>query len=627
MIELARLQLKRDRLLAAGMAASLLASLPVAWLAARADGLAQYSLQATILFWVAVGLPGFAVLFGGSAGAELASTPSRAAELLLPVSPSRRAWGGLLGAALNFLGVSLLVGAAALSLRSAALTDASLIDALVGTSWWWGNEHAFTLAFAGSLPYFLLASFLGAYLFRHGVLGGLLGTLLGGAMLVSLGLGLGLEATHPDRASFGGICLALVVAASAACGLALHRLAPWAERKPRASGWVLAGLAGLAALGALASAAAFLGESRRVKATTRLVEPAYWWFRQLPRALPVARGVVLQSLDGELFWATEDGRRTLLARNTGFNGFVPTFPHTSVAEDAEGNPWILVEEPTRRPEPRRWAVWAGNPARELELKARFTHEWNWVELVRRGRELGLMTWNLGYAPIPALGRQPEWRGGSMEGGAAIRALAAAYVADGAAAELSADSRTLIHRPADGPIRTWRLPGRAMPEVPGVVLDRVGSAAAPVFLVRLFKKKDRPGLARCFPDGRVETLWEEVKEGEFQRLAPLPAGGYRLSRYESWEARFIGEDGELSAPSRLASRGDPLRYDGSRVWLVSGASLEEVEIPSGRRLKVTPLPKPGEGGYQLRVVPGGFFLHTGAELEFVAWDGTRRRLGK
>lgn len=626
MTEIARLQFKRDRLLAAGLAACLLLSLPIAALATRGEGLSQYALQATVIFWVVLGVPGFAVLFGGSAGSQLASAPARGAELLLPVSAQRRAWGAALGAAVHSAALAALAVGVAFAYKGIAPGDDSLSDLLFGGISWWLGEPWHVLAFFGALPYFLLTSLLGAYLFGHGVVGGVLGCLLGGGLLGSAFLGLSLQLFHPERVGFSGWTAFLAIASPLGAGYALQRLAPWVERKERLGAWRVAGLAGLAAAGALGGGAALWWTSWSLKPATSLVDADYRFQLSLPEPRAVAEGAVLLTLGGDLIWTDAEGNRRVLARNRGFDTLIPSFPHQSMVEDERGRVWVLLEEATRRPGPRRFAVWSGEPREGLEVVSRFTLDWNWAQLVRKGAEVGLMTWERGYAALPPLGKEPIWDGKAMVSHG-VRSVLEGWVAAGWAASVGRDGRSLEWLgPGNRKVR-WALPGWAQFREARAVTDRVGPADAPVFLVRLDGPKGA-GLARCFPDGTVKIDW--LGTALLPSLAPVPGGGYELDDGSAGSLRFIGEDASLSAPmdrrGRFAFKA--LRYDGKRAWFLEGGRLLERQVPSGRALRTTPVAAPHRHrGRQLRVVKDGFFQHNGSELEFVRWDGGRNALGR
>lgn len=407
MLELARLQFRRESVLAAAMAASVLVSLPIAFWVSRGD-VVPSAVQATVLFWVVLGLPGFALLLGSSTGAELASAPSRSAELLLPVSPSRRAWGGLAGAAIHMVWLGALVLLVAWAAPRGGPLDDFWRVALPYEFSWKNNEFAFTLTFLGSIPYFLLASLLGAYLFRHGVLGGLIGGVLAGWMLFWLAIGLSVQAFNPDRAHFLPAALACLAAGWLGCGWTLHRLAPWAERKARLAPARLACLAALAALGAAGSTAAALRQGRQLGATTRIVLEDGWPrpFRSSERS---PAGVMLMSMDGDVLWVTSDGkRRALLGAPSQWQVF-PDWKHMSYLVDDEGRHWLLVAE-EYLDDQRSWqyAVWTWTPEGEPTLRSRFS---GWYpSLARRGKEVVLRSYGEGFSPLPAQGRQPVWDG-------------------------------------------------------------------------------------------------------------------------------------------------------------------------------------------------------------------------
>lgn len=507
MIEIARLQFVRDRRVALGLAAAVLASMPLALLAsARADGFGRHALEATAAFWVLLGLPAFAVLFGGSVGAELASSPSRSAELLLPLAPERRALGGALGALAHLSWVGALVllaaGAVALFIRSGGYDTAVWREMLcVGALPW---------AAGGMLVYMLLVSNLVAYVFRHGILGGLAGLLLGGATFASLAYGMALETFFPG-VSFSWKAALIAALAVGGSAYALWALAPWAERKSRASAARLAALAVLAGAGAVGGVGAAALEGKLVLGSTRIVEDGWSLQDTIPEP---EEGVLLQSVAGALYWATPDGARVRLPGPAGSKRVIG-WPTTSAVRDASGRRWLLVSEGRLPGLANQLAVWEGAPREGFSLVARFSSP-DWPRLVLHGREV-LLESSRGLARIPAQGRQPVWEGFRLPPIGEWPAPPGRYY------ELSHDSRTAVIR------NPWTV----------VKLDRV-IGLQPVSVRLLAFDGKRLALRR-----EGELLELDAATGEVLSAVPLAPRGGRFEMRVGRGGVFVHSDGELS----------------------------------------------------------------------------------
>ena len=172
MIDFAMLELRKNRRTLLGIAGVFAASLPLEAWALRA--LACYPFLAGVnvagRLWIALGLPGLALLLGSSAGAALRRESSRGTEDALPISPYRRAWTALAAAALQEgILITLFVLAEALisSLPGQREWGAHMLP-LMG----WGWQACGLLFFSMCA---LIASFICAYAVNSGVLGGLAG--------------------------------------------------------------------------------------------------------------------------------------------------------------------------------------------------------------------------------------------------------------------------------------------------------------------------------------------------------------------------------------------------------------------------------------------------------------------
>src|SRR5262249_2854372 len=96
MLEYAKLELRKNRLLTGGLAGAFVVTLPIpALVAPLAQLKAAQSVHAALAFWTAFGVAVLAAFLGGASGGELRSQPSCAAEAPLPISPRGRAFGAL----------------------------------------------------------------------------------------------------------------------------------------------------------------------------------------------------------------------------------------------------------------------------------------------------------------------------------------------------------------------------------------------------------------------------------------------------------------------------------------------------------------------------------------------------
>ena len=113
MLEIAKLQFRKNRLPFVGMAATLVASVPFGAAVALLSGHpGRFGVDSMLYFWSFIGLPLIAVLLGSSAGAANANDPLRSAEEILPVSDGRAAFASAGTSALQ----ALLLGALFLGL-------------------------------------------------------------------------------------------------------------------------------------------------------------------------------------------------------------------------------------------------------------------------------------------------------------------------------------------------------------------------------------------------------------------------------------------------------------------------------------------------------------------------------
>ncbi|HBL17183.1 MAG: hypothetical protein A2X36_06790 [Elusimicrobia bacterium GWA2_69_24] len=669
MIEYAKLELRKNRVLFIGMALTFLGSIPfaAAMTALNRQG-ALAGFNAVLLFWTILGLPLIAILFGASSGAGLRAETAQEAESPLPVSPRCRA-GGAVAACLAhvlLLGMLILLTSAVIS---PAWRETLFSGALASTF-----VRAFFTLTLFTLATLLLSSFIAAYAIGQGIVGGVLGALIGGTAAGALSLGLGLQAVFEVRAAFTTLAL-FSMAVSLPAGLfALDRLAAWVERRPK-RGWREGFLIALATtLGSLAACAAFAHAYHRLTRSLTIAaagDAFYPWISTrnddvlFPGARRVSRkGVLLHSFEGGLIWMTPEGDRAPLipARPRSFTellGYLYFWDRIeSVLWDADGGLWVLVAPDQADPVHQLWHGWIGRPfSLHSRLEGRRPYQ-----LVRRGSELGMLAWgdateDGSYAPIPPRGARPRWVTLGMK---RSDFLLRGWEEAGLAARLSADGRTLTRRTPDGRTRRWTLPGKGPA---AAVVKPTALGGQTLFALQLRLKDGGYALALCRPDGTVTTHWPSA-DGASYWLETAPDGsawGWRngltlhlaapdgallppldlepiaraalgeKTRLERWGNRLLRREA-FGAGRTLTRWGTgAVRIEGTRAWLVlNHRLLVVVDAATGKLLSRWELPAYSDArrysDTTFHIAESGFFLHTGRRLYFIDWAGTRRDLG-
>lgn len=660
MTEFMRLELRKNRLLAWGLGAAFLASLPLAALGTRLGGHPVADvLNAALLFWTLGGLPLFGVLIGASSGVGLRSEPNESAEAVLPLSPLHRTSGALVAGALRLAALAALVLAVAWLIspawrsilfepaRHIIFTDRPPAPPFVRPLFW-------SLPF--SLGYLLLLSFICAYAMRQGVVGGAFGFLLAACTAACLALGWQLEEEHFRTLRFTPIGIAVMAVALAGAVAALRWTAPWVGRDARLGlrGAALTVL-GLAA-GALASAAAFQLSVQTIRRSTQFIDLGYMPFtsqtlspHDTMMARPTDRGTTLRTIDDDIFWVTQEGAVTRLLHGEpkdlwAILGYTWTDVE-SMVWDSDGDLWLM--RLPHRWEGGRQELWRGRPESELTLHARL-QSGDGGRLVQIGGEVGLsksesvdfsMTRSREYwATLPLKDGKPRWQEiGDLEAFAAKRLLE-----QGLAGRLDASRKLLSRRTPGGGSVTCRFPAAAS-ESPGIVLPHAVGPKGPVFFMRIIPDGDGvPFTAACMPDGQVRTGWAG-KARYLHAMDRTPQGAvwtwFNLGRLGIAEPdgtfhglldmrpafrdilMLPGTEGYL--PKLVHNEGTTLWLLAHQRWLVkvdgsAGTVLARWELP--------PDPVPDDIYHPvLHPVEGGVFVHDGRALHLVDWEGRRRRI--
>lgn len=621
------LELRKNRMVMAGLSAAFGASLPLAALMAAANRRSpQTAVDAALLFWVFLGLPPAACLIGGVGGAGLRGE-FRGAEAPLPISPQRRAAGGALAAVLVVAALGALVAAVGW------LASPQWRAALEGIEE--GGELIRTLfaPLAYGLVLLAASSFTLAYGLGHAAAGGILGGGLGGFAAGCLLWGsmiklfLMLELPFAPVAVFSGV---LALGGTAA---ALRLWAPAVERSSRlgpVQGCALA--AGLIA-GALSGAGALTVYLRRAETALSPLREGRAWASIGGQAQqfadaggPWTRGMLAGNIRGDLVRVEPDGRREILieGRSRDLRELLrrPWRPITSVRWGGDGTLWVLADDRTN---PFRGAeLWRGRPGAGFSVVKRFTGDPFPHSLERRGREVGLLSWRFSDKPrrhfyASPTGEDPRWEPVAVP----ERFFGSAWAAEGRAARLSEDARFLrVERPKPA---SWILPGRALAEG-GAYLPAYRLGRETAFFVPVALKEGGRALAVCLPGGKVRLEWRagagmslSVEQHQDGTIWGPGEGTVRLAATPG---------GEFLPPFRTPEGARVLRARAGRVWLLASGDLVELDPRSGRELRRTALPKAARqwgGGTGASPREEGFFYQTADGLDFVDWDGRSRRM--
>jgi len=658
MIEFAKLELRKNRLLFIGMTLTFLGSLPLVCIGmAPTEIPVRQGLNAALLFWTILGLPVMAALFGAASGAAMRSAPAREAESPLPISPSAKAAGALGASAVHLflLCALVLVSACLLSPAVRQTIFFSERSALLQEFYFW------LLGF--TMTYLLMTSFACAYGLGHGILGGVLGGALGIIAVGSLSWGFGLQEIYVYRAPFTARGIAAIVIALTGAAVAIARISAWVERRPRWgwSGLVLTAIA-VSAGSVTASGALWSTHSRLIQSLFLVSSEDHylpWLSRRNDKAFlkegrsAASRGALAKSLNGGLEWISPKGERSIilkpLRRNVIRWSLLP-FPWwgglASVIWDENGTLWALVEDPGDKMtnEPANYQLWKGTPPRPMTLHLRVEqrgHEPNPYSFAQRGREVGVLAFAPGdkvaFAPLRKSERRLEWED---TGKHRTLFLLDGWKKEGLAAAVDSNGTGL--RSYEPTPRRWKLPGRARALYD--VVRALPVAGKGFFLVPVETAGGSRALAVCGPDGEVRKVWEAGSEADF--WLEIGQDGSLWGWRDRHTLHLVTPKGVFLPPlsMRMAARevlgmdsrksrwrSPVVRLTETRVWVIlDHRFMVMLDNRTGEVIKKWSLPSPRKKRhYQdeaLHPAEDGVFYHTGRRLHFMDWAGNPRDLG-
>lgn len=639
---LLRLELRKNWLAAASVAAAFFITLPVSRLVAAASGLQTFkALEAILYAWVLIGLPFAALLIGGAAGAQAAARDVHDAESVLPVSPRRRTAASLAA------GVLLLAAVAALLLSVTRLCGSDMAVRLTSNTpegeFTWGTGGWDLLPFAPlatvALLEALLASWVLAYLIGHGVAGGILSLLLIALTLAGMVSGFGLDMFYATRywgPGFEGFVRPALLLSLAAKLLAAERAAAWRERRPRLGARGVALLAGALLAGPIMFWGATNWILRGLRAQMMLSEPSAFTahsaeFERMPltaRYLEASgREAAFKTVQGGVIMAGSAGARVVVPENpSGLTDFLFQ-PYQigavwDVLRGSDGRVWT-----TRRDlfESQLWREKADGAAEVRKVPDGFSFNPRWM-----ARRLVVAHWISSdnkelYADADDFFR----RGGKAAWTDFKRLLAQAESAPDAA-KVACGGRCLTRGAT-----TWRLPGRAFAR--GSVLPIV-AGGRPAYLIPVTVASGAV-VVLCRLDGRVETAWRMRRtfEGGFGTDFYALPDGTLYARGPEKTLGFVDVSGRAAHATSLARLrkeypetdkdkdwSELVRRDASGNLLVVRADRLFALDRNGLILSARPLPRGVRAVHPLR---DGFLADTPGGLYFSDWDGNTRRIRK
>ncbi len=629
---LLNLELRKNRLSAASIAAAFFVTLPVARLVASATGMESANALATILIaWTFVGLPFAAALIGATAGAGTAADEAAAMEALLPVPSARRAAASLAAAAvLLALTAALLLTAAGLGNVLAPL----LVPPDKAFNWgrpFWQNMPI-TCFFACLVADTLAASWTLAYLIRHGVAGGLLGPLLVVLEIFGVGICLGFRIEHSEWVSpLAGHEMALM------CFLVFVKLlavpaAARLERRPRPAARVAALPVAALCAGPLAAWLMAGWLAYGVDGRVRLAEPALsfsyqsWYEDASPEPAALAasgRAAAVTTVRGGVLLAGKDGLRTMVPEEK--SGIVDLLFRPfdrarlyGVLRDGRGRLWaqrftLLDNE-----------VWREADGVMVLGRRALRNDWSGLRLLSRRVVIDRYVTDPksgSSTSVYASGEDYVRLGNKAPVDAGLSGGIAAGEKTAGVARVACDGLCLR-----GGSRTWRLPGKALSA--GAVFPHwAGGRSA-----YLIPYADARGSAAalCRENGTVEIAWRIGPQRERGDFFGLPDGTL-YTREPGDTLGLIGADGRVSSfrYGRLRPKGAPLdarpalvRRAGGRSWLIWAGRLIEAR-DDGTFVSERTLP----GLEDFRALDAGLLFDDGRALRFLGWDGASRRLEK
>ncbi|MDE2511683.1 MAG: hypothetical protein KGL74_11230, partial [Elusimicrobia bacterium] len=508
------LELRKNRLTLIGLAAACALIPPLSLAVAAEKGIAlRVALQAGTWWWVIVGLPISAAVFGASAGAGLRSADVREAEAPLPGSAAGRVLRGLAAAVLQFAALALLTAAVASIVSPGWARAVFDFNGPANAREWAGTMLARGLVACFALD--LIAScFFASYALGHAFAGGLLGAALSLAADIGVLLALQYHVFFPDRAESFGVIAALAVFGGLAAKAAAIR--PMAERFERSRPLGARGAGAvflLLGMGLLLAWGAEELSYTQLKTSLRLIKPgAFSLMIPLGESINEAEadlyppvrsaGALADTAAGGLYWIAPDGTAKRLLPDGPSGRFALNGPYgnrvESVLWDRDGR--LLVARRSATPAGDKTSFWVGRPRAGLNPvdPALGTAE----QLTREGGEVGIRFREGFQTRFCAMADDGRARTCSRPTAGYSPFVAPQYPL---AATISKDGRTLT-RPGPHP-RTWRLPGRAedldsTPTTVPAYLD--GGKTAYFVSVRI---GDDEAVAECLENGAVRTLWK------------------------------------------------------------------------------------------------------------------------
>ncbi|MCX5790528.1 MAG: hypothetical protein NTX64_18805 [Elusimicrobia bacterium] len=641
MTELLSLELRKQRMAFLGVAGVFAGSFPLAVVCARSlKQPLEQTLGGAIVFWLFLGLALAAAVLGGSAGTGLRAQAE--AEALLPASAEERAKSAVAAAWAYLAALALLVILASfvqgMGWKLLEPDSASGSNGLV-----WANAAIFS--FADAL--ICLASFVCAYGLAHGAAGGILGAAIGAAAAAGVGLGLLTSLVLGVPMGFSRQAVVIAAAAMAAGVWGMLKLARSIERQRKGWAWAAAALSLLCGPAlSFGSAASHFRKAMSLRmldydlaAGTRGSEATP------PSALRLEHeGVLLSTRRGDVLWISPDGtsRNLILGEDRSLKDILnsPLWSWQEHAWDADGRLWVLKREYSTA----TCDIYRGRPRDGLTLFHKLPLKQCPSGLVQRGREMGLRGWNplqgtWSYASIPERGEKFHWTLETDDHG--LSSLEALH-RQGLAAKLDKNGRTLRLGPAGGG-RRWQLPGAAVIGKPGSeYVPAIATESGLIFARAVALSSGRRALAVCRPDGTVRLAWEGSGADSYS-VSALPDGS-RAGWRDTRTLLRMTAAGEFLPPLDVGPAVDELlkrmplapdfskivRFDRESVWLLSGDQwLIRLSGRDGRVLDRWALPD--TSAMWKRHLPAvhlgidGLFVHTGARLFFIGFDGSRRSL--
>jgi hypothetical protein len=639
---LVALELRKNRLTLIGLGASFALVPVLALLVGPRQGLtAAAALESGFVTWTFVGLPFSAILLGATAGAGLRAAENRDAEAPLPGSPLARVLRGALGAALQFLlltVVTVLIGGVISPGSHANVFGVGEAPKVWAQAAPWRGLIAF---FAFEL---LFSSFVAAYALGHAVAGGLLGSAVSAAQAMAMIFGLSYGMFFGDRVgSF--VPLAFLIGGA---GLAakLAALKPLSERFERARPLGLMGALSAGALflvGALAAAGAqesvflTLESSLRMSKETANTLEVFLGPSDIDEAralFPAVRraGALAQEIDGGLDWVSPEGRVKRLIRPVSIGRASPFGPKDWVSEtalwDKDGR--LFVVRRVDLASGAKTELWLGRPdAGFKQVENALDHP----SLERVDGVVHVKGWRSYKDQDCVYGTGGDAICDSRPSTPQLHARDFTPVAEDKRDRFAAlDSA--------GRRREWKLPGR----LPSGIATRdirfpylVGGK--PAWFVPV-QRADDQGVAVLHDDGRVEYVWK-TNLGMM-----LPIGGMDLHLLPDgtivhnygYDFDVVDPSGQFLPPiktkklfERWPRKADApphtpvlVRRAGGHAWFVfEGDRLVEMEEGNGMPVRDWPLPVASDAP---TVLDGGIVVEAahGAPY-FVAWDGSTHAL--